>query len=80
PELIKRYGGQISFMGDIDNRTVDVEDWTDELIACEVERACRSCGKLYFIPGLIIGGPGSVYPGVYDAVSSEIDRMSREMF
>ena len=80
PELIREYGGQISFMGDIDNRTVDIEDWTDELVAHEVERACRRCGKHYFIPDLIIGGPGSVYPGVYDAVSREIDRMSKEMF
>jgi hypothetical protein len=80
PELISKYGGQISFMGDIDNRTVDKEDWTEELIAREVERACRNCGKHYFVPNLIIGGPGSVYPGVYDAVGREIERMSKEMF
>jgi hypothetical protein len=80
PKLISTYGGQISFMGDIDNRTVDREGWTQELIGREVERACRNCGKHYFIPNLIIGGPGSVYPGVYDAVSREIERMSKEMF
>jgi uroporphyrinogen-III decarboxylase len=80
PELVRQYGGQISFMGDIDNRVVDTADWSEEVIAREVERACRSCGRHYFIPDLIIGGPGSVYPGVYDAVSRQIERMSKELF
>ena len=30
PELIKKYGGKISFMGGIENRAVDFESWTDE--------------------------------------------------
>ncbi|NLM46223.1 MAG: uroporphyrinogen decarboxylase [Firmicutes bacterium] len=80
PELIKKYGGKISFMGDIDNGLVDRADWTQENIRKEVERACRSCGKLYFIPCTTMGLPMSVYPGVYEAVSQEIDRMSKEMF
>jgi hypothetical protein len=80
PELIKQYGGQISFMGDIDNRVVDVENWTEELIHSEVLRACQRCGKLYFIPNTIQGDPTSVYPGVYEAVSREIDKASRELF
>ncbi|MDR2673243.1 MAG: hypothetical protein LBC35_08260 [Coriobacteriales bacterium] len=80
PELIARYGGQISFMGDIDNRVVDVADWTEELVREAVETACRRCGKLYFIPNTIQGGPESTYPGVYEAVSREIDRMSALMF
>ncbi|MCR3923564.1 MAG: uroporphyrinogen decarboxylase, partial [Firmicutes bacterium] len=42
PELIKQYGKQITFMGDIDNGVVDRADWTQELIAKEVERACRN--------------------------------------
>ncbi|KPU44409.1 methylcobalamin:coenzyme M methyltransferase [Oxobacter pfennigii] len=80
PKLIKKYGGQISFMGDINNGVVDVSDWTPELIAREVERACRSCGKLYFIPNTTMGGPMSTYPGVYEAVSAEIDRMNKILF
>lgn len=80
PELIERYGGQISFMGDIDSGIVDRADWTDELIAHEVERACRNCGKRYFIPNTIQGLPMSTFPGVYEAVSREIDRMSTLMF
>jgi len=80
PELIKKYGGQISFMGGINNGVVDIENWTEELIAREVRRACTECGKLYFIPGLTVGGPGSTYPGVDAAVLGEIDKMSAEMF
>ena len=80
PELVKKYGGKISFMGDLNNGVCDVENWTPELIAREVERACRANGKHYFIPCLVRGGPGSIYPGVYEEVSKEIDRMSRLLF
>jgi hypothetical protein len=80
PELVKKYGGKISFMGDLNNGVIDKEDWTPELVRTEVERACRTNGKLYFIPNLIRGGIGSTYPGAYEAVSAEIDRMSKELF
>ena len=80
PELVKKYGGQISFMGDINNGVVDKEGWTQEHIDQEVERACRTCGKRYFIPCLATGGPGSVYPGVYQAVSEAVNKMNRLMF
>ncbi|NLA75142.1 MAG: uroporphyrinogen decarboxylase [Deltaproteobacteria bacterium] len=80
PELVKKYGGKISFMGDIDNGVVDRENWTREIIAREVRRACETNGKLYFIPNTTMGGPMSTYPGVYEAVSEEIDKMSEEMF
>lgn len=79
-ELIKKYGGKISFMGDIDNGLVDREDWTQELVAMHVRRACEENGKHYFIPCITQGGKGSVYDGVYDAISREIDKMSQEMF
>ncbi len=80
PELVKKYGGKISFMGDIDNGVVDRENWTREVIAREVRRACVTNGKYYFIPNTTMGGPMSTYPGVYEAVSEEIDKMSKEMF
>jgi len=80
PELVKKYGGRISFMGDIDNGVVDREDWSKDVIATEVRRACDTNGKLYYIPNTTMGDPGSTYPGVYDAVSEEIDKMSKEMF
>jgi uroporphyrinogen-III decarboxylase len=80
PELVKKYGGKISFMGDLNNGVLDKADWTRELVRSEVERACRSNGKLYYIPCLTMGGPGSTFPGVYEAVTEEINRMSKEMF
>lgn len=80
PELVKRYGGEISFMGDIDNGVVDCAGWTQELVAREVRRACENNGKHYFIPCLAAGGPGSTFPGVYEAVNDEIDKMSKELF
>lgn len=80
PELIKEYGGQITFFGDIDNIVIDVEDWTEELVRENVEAACRRCGKHYFIPGQLQGSNSAVFPGVYEAVDREIDRMSEIMF
>ena len=80
PDLIKKYGGKISFMGDIDNGLVDRGDWTQELVAKHVRRACEENGKHYFIPCITQGGKGAVYDGVYDAISVEIDKMSKEMF
>lgn len=79
-ELIKNYNGKISFMGDIDNGIVDREDWSREVIAREVRRACEQNGKHYFIPCITQGGKGAVYDGVYDVISEEIDKMSEEMF
>jgi uroporphyrinogen-III decarboxylase len=80
PELVKKYGGKISFMGDIDNGVIDRADWSREVIAREVRRACETNGKLYYIPNATMGGPMSTFPGVYATVTEEIDRMSTEMF
>lgn len=80
PELVKKYGGKISFMGDLNNSKLDKADWTRELVRTEVERACKENGKLYYIPCLTMGGPVSIYPGVYEAVTEEINLMSKKMF
>ncbi|MPW26741.1 uroporphyrinogen decarboxylase [Alkalibaculum sp. M08DMB] len=80
PELIKEYGSQITFMGEIDSGKVDFPEWTPEIVAEHVEKACKSCGKLYFIPNLTQGLNFSSFPGVYEETSAAIDRMSKEMF
>lgn len=80
PELIKKYGGKISFMGDIDNKSVDFEGWTQEDCRKAVRRACDRCGSKYFIPCITQGGPGSVYKGAYMAMCEEIDKYSGEVF
>ena len=80
PELIKQYGGKISFMGGIDSASVDFPGWTREIIANEVERACSECGKLYFIPGASQGLAVATYDGVYDTMTEEIDKASARYF
>lgn len=76
PELVNKYGGQITFMGDLDSGSIDFPAWTPEICAEHVERACRNNGKHFYIPCLTMGGPSSLFPGVYEQVNQEIDRMS----
>ncbi|MCL2632067.1 MAG: uroporphyrinogen decarboxylase [Coriobacteriia bacterium] len=80
PELIEHYGGQITIQGGLDNGRIDRADWTPELIDSEVRQAVADGGKHYFIPSLVAGGPGSTYPGVYDAVTEKINELSKEYF
>lgn len=80
PELIKKYGGKISFMGDIDNKSMDFDGWTREDCAKAARRAVERCGSQYFIPCITQGGPGSVYPGAYAVLCEEIDKLSVEKF
>lgn len=80
PDLIEKYGGQISFMGGIDSGVVDKEGWTPELIESVVRKECTECGTHYFIPNAIQGLPMSTFPGVYQCIDEKIDLMSVEMF
>ena len=80
PELIKEYGGKISFMGQLDSGPLDHKDWDADTIREHVEQACKSCGKKYFIPCLTQGLNFSSFPGVYDAATEAIDEMSKQMF
>ena len=80
PALIKQYGGQISFMGGIDSATVDYEGWTPEVVEKMVDKACRECGKLYFIPGQSQGLPVATFPGVYEECTKQIDLASKRYF
>jgi hypothetical protein len=71
-------------MGGVDSAKVDHPDWTREEVATEVEKACREFGSVadrhYFIPGASQGLAMSTFPGVYDAMTEEIDKMSKIMF
>ncbi len=80
PELIKKYGDKITFMGGIDNKSVDFSGWTPEVIRKKVREVCDACGTKYFIPCITQGGPGSLYDGVYLAMAEEIDKYSAEVF
>lgn len=80
PAMIKEYGGQITFMGGVHSGIIDHPEWTKEQVEEEFTRACRECGKLYFIPGACQGMSVSSFPGVYEASDVAIDKMSKEMF
>ena len=67
-------------MGGIDSASVDRPGWTPELIAAKVRKACTSFGTKFYIPNTTQGLGLSTFPGVYEAVSEEIDKMSRELF
>ena len=80
PALLEKYRGQITFMGDIDNKAVDFDGWTQEDARKAVLKACKSTDTQSFIPCITQGGPGSVYPGTYEALTAEIDARSIELF
>lgn len=80
PELIRKFGSKITFMGEIDSGPVDTVNWTQKQIMEHVEKACEKCGTHYFIPCLTQGGHFSTVPEVYGAVSDAIDTMTQKMF
>ena len=80
PELINNYGRQISFMGGLHSGELDFPDWTPERIAEDVERACKANGKSFYIPCITHGGAMSHFPGVYEEIDKQIDKMSKVMF
>lgn len=80
PELIKKYGGKISFMGGIENCLVDYEGWTRENIRNVIDKTLAECGDKYFIPCIAQGGPGSVFSGVYKTMGEEIDKYNCEHY
>ena len=80
PELVKKYGGKIAFMGGIENMLVDYDGWTEENVRNVVRETIDACGNKYFIPCIAQGGPGSVFPGVYASMCKEIDEYSIEKF
>lgn len=80
PELLKKYGSQISIMAGLDNGKYDKEDWSKEKIQKGLEDLFETAGTKYLIPCLTMGGPGSTYPGVYETVTEEIDAFSKVYF
>lgn len=79
-ELIEKYGKDITFMGGIDAAKVDFPGWSTEILREEVAKACKQFGKVSFIPCTTQGGPSSVCEGVYETLSSEIDRYNRKYY
>ena len=76
----QKYGGQITIMGGIDSASIDRPDWNKELVEQEVRRVCKENGTKYYIPCLTQGLGISTFPGVYEAASEVIDKISKEVF
>ncbi len=80
PALLEKYGNKITFMGGIENHLVDFEGWTEENCAKHTIGIMEQCGMKNFIPCIAQGGPGSVYPGVYQCMWDIIDKYNVEHF
>ena len=80
PELTKKYKGKITFMGDIDNKSMDFSGRTNEDCRKAAVRAMEENGMYSFIPCITQGGPGSVFSGSYAALIDEIDKYNAEKF
>ena len=62
------------------NAEIDYEGWTPEVVAEKVEYACTTFGKKFYIPSASQGGPYSTFPGVYETMDGEIEKMSAKLF
>ena len=80
PELIKKYGDKITFMGAIDNKSVDFNGWTDENCKKQLYRTIEACGDKHFYPVHYTGQPGFVYPGVYMSLADALDEYNAEHY
>ncbi|MGE4352820.1 MAG: uroporphyrinogen decarboxylase family protein [Oscillospiraceae bacterium] len=80
PELLEKYYGKITFMGGIDSGKIDRPDWTRENIAAYAAKACAECGTKFFIPCNTMGGPESIFLGVYDTLTEEIAKLNEKYF
>ena len=71
--LFDKYGDKIAFMGEIDNKQVDFEGWTQADCEKAAVHAMETCGMKHFIPCITQGGPGSLYQGTYKGLWDAID-------
>lgn len=79
PSLVKKYGDRITFMGGFDGAMIDGPDSTPELVRkCVYEMLDAVGTPKGFIPCIAQGGPGSVYPNVYQWLVDAIDEYSIE--
>ena len=80
PELIKKYGDKLVFMGGIDSNKLDAPGWQESEVEAFVRKMCTDCGKHYFIPCLTQGMAMSTYEGLHECVNDKIDLVSKELF
>ena len=80
PELVEKYKGQITFMGNIDNKQVDFDGWTVEDCERAALMAVENMEPHSYIPCITQGGPGSVYEGTYMELIKAIDKYNAKRF
>ena len=82
PELIKKYGDKITFMGNIDNKMIDFEGWTREDCRKAIITAIEEdgLGPEHYVPCITQGGPGSTVSGTYAVLCEELDKYNSEKF
>ena len=80
PGLLVQYGPQLSIHSGMDSCKFDEPSWSEEKIASGLDDLIAWAGHNYLIPGLSQGGNQSTFPGVYDAVTREIDKLSERHF
>ncbi|MCQ2452560.1 MAG: uroporphyrinogen decarboxylase [Oscillospiraceae bacterium] len=79
PEMVKKYGDKITFMGGFDGAMIDRADATEESVRECVWQVLDEVGTAKgFIPCIAQGGPGSVFPNVYKWLCDAIDDYSVE--
>lgn len=80
PAILRQYGGKISVQGGMDNGKFDTADWSREKLRRGLRELVEACGTRHLIPSITQGGPGSAFPGVYEALTEEIQALSSEYF
>lgn len=77
PKLQKQLNGRMILMGGIDPSVFDFADWNEDTVRNEVRRAIDASTALGgFIPCNTYGLPESIYPGVYEVITDEIDKIN----
>lgn len=80
-ELAEKYKGQITFMGNIDNKVIDKEGWTQETAREVAAKYLPETLVPSYIPCITQGGPGSTcFYGAYAALIEEIDKRNEALF
>ena len=81
PQLIKEWGGKITFMGGVENAMIDKPEWTEEEVVAETNAAIDFANSTkYYIPCMTSGIDDSNFPGVYDIVTRTINERSKTDF
>ena len=80
PTLRQKYAGKITFMGGINNSSIDLEGWTQKMADDLVAGVTADKVTTGFIPCITQGGPGSTVPGTYMALVDAIDNRNTELF